>query len=592
MDIIRQDVSFLAWSLNFSFLDIFPGLINSGVGGYWGLKLFAGILALLLTITFLLNKEFPRRKRLAGAIFLLIMLFSMQVNKFNLVWHLLNEPYGYPYRQSFVFSFLMLIFAVQAFGYIGTKMKFLKPFHKSVLIVLTVLLLYNSFMQNTLTADAFILNLVLLLTWAILLSLFSAYKTKKIGIILCCLMLLVMSFDLFAHTSNSYKAFHFRSREEIRQKQSDIALILDDIRDKDKGLFRVGDTNALTPNDGFLYNYMSSTISSSTENLAVLRFLHSLGYANNRNDYRVYYTHNIITDALFGIKYITPVNENNLAYPVHKVSGGGDYQENPYALPLLFVSPGSFELTLEGDALENQKSLFSSIIPQKKCLYLLENLSKSIPVYEFCCVTNGPVYFDAPDGKYSMEYKINESEFATIDFPVPISNRIAEPWRNETETIPCLLGFAEEGDILTLRIAEPINERAAVMQVDMSEFSVLCKNIQNKTIEISRLSSQKLAATVIAEENDLLFISIPYSVGWKLYIDGKETEIKQALSVFMGVELTPGRHTVTLIYNTPGFFVGKVISFVSLLIFIAVFIVTRRRTSHLVPSASHTKFFV
>lgn len=58
--------------------------------------------------------------------------------------------------------------------------------------------------------------------------------------------------------------------------------------------------------------------------------------------------------------------------------------------------------------------------------------------------------------------------------------------------------------------------------------------------------------------NNLLFVSETYyPVGWKAYIDGKETPILRANYLFRAVMVPPGVHTLEMKFEPKGFFIGK-----------------------------------
>ena len=63
--------------------------------------------------------------------------------------------------------------------------------------------------------------------------------------------------------------------------------------------------------------------------------------------------------------------------------------------------------------------------------------------------------------------------------------------------------------------------------------------------------SDKIEGSVIANEDGYLMLSIPYSEGWKIYVDGKEASVMRADYGFMGIEISQGSHTIALFYDSP-----------------------------------------
>lgn len=69
-------------------------------------------------------------------------------------------------------------------------------------------------------------------------------------------------------------------------------------------------------------------------------------------------------------------------------------------------------------------------------------------------------------------------------------------------------------------------------------------------------------------ENGILQISTSYSSGWKAYVDGKQTEIINVNTGFIGIPIEEGEHEIYLMYFTPCLKVGIIISILSIVILI------------------------
>lgn len=53
-----------------------------------------------------------------------------------------------------------------------------------------------------------------------------------------------------------------------------------------------------------------------------------------------------------------------------------------------------------------------------------------------------------------------------------------------------------------------------------------------------------------------LVLAIPYSKGFRAYVDGKETELVRANTMYMALKLSPGSHEIRLTYRTPYLYPG------------------------------------
>ena len=79
----------------------------------------------------------------------------------------------------------------------------------------------------------------------------------------------------------------------------------------------------------------------------------------------------------------------------------------------------------------------------------------------------------------------------------------------------------------------------------------------------------------------MLCLSIPYSTGWRAYVDGAETTLYKANGVHMALPLDAGTHSVALTYHTPYLRLGAVISAVSVCLFAVLVLLAALRKKRL-----------
>ena len=76
--------------------------------------IFCGLFVVLLVCLYFLNRRITMREKLYSAAFLLILLVNFYLNTFNIIWHGFNPPTWFPFRYSFVFSFLLIVLAYRS----------------------------------------------------------------------------------------------------------------------------------------------------------------------------------------------------------------------------------------------------------------------------------------------------------------------------------------------------------------------------------------------------------------------------------------------------------------------------------------------
>ncbi len=111
------------------------------------------------------------------------------------------------------------------------------------------------------------------------------------------------------------------------------------------------------------------------------------------------------------------------------------------------------------------------------------------------------------------------------------------------------------------------------------ELNVIAQPMENYVANITERAESTLENIEIEDngfkgeldlsERKLLFISVPYSDGFKAYVDGKEVEILRANTWGMALDIEAGHHTVEFEYHTCGLLLGACVSIVGFAAFAA-----------------------
>ena len=70
--------------------------------------------------------------------------------------------------------------------------------------------------------------------------------------------------------------------------------------------------------------------------------------------------------------------------------------------------------------------------------------------------------------------------------------------------------------------------------------------------EMTKAGGRVMEGKITAAENQIMMTSIPYEPGWTAYVDGKKQDVRELFTAMVGVELTPGEHTVKLKFTPVG----------------------------------------
>lgn len=86
-----------------------------------------------------------------------------------------------------------------------------------------------------------------------------------------------------------------------------------------------------------------------------------------------------------------------------------------------------------------------------------------------------------------------------------------------------------------------------------------------------------IQGTIRVKKDGWFITSIPYDKHFKIYIDGKETEIQKVNTAFLGCKIESGNHEVKIIYHAPGTTTGKILSLIGMAGFLLLLVREKRK---------------
>lgn len=95
-------------------------------------------------------------------------------------------------------------------------------------------------------------------------------------------------------------------------------------------------------------------------------------------------------------------------------------------------------------------------------------------------------------------------------------------------------------------------------------------NLRKDTIEKVYVGSDQVYGEINTSVPKMVCFSIPYSDGWKAYVDGIEVKLHHANTAYMAIEVEPGEHQYELVYETPLLKLGMYVSAISLIVFFGI----------------------
>ena len=115
---------------------------------------------------------------------------------------------------------------------------------------------------------------------------------------------------------------------------------------------------------------------------------------------------------------------------------------------------------------------------------------------------------------------------------------------------------------------ERVNITAYALNLDAADTAY--QTLNEQTMDMTSFSDTKITGTIDVKKEGRLIFAVADDAGWKLYVDGEQTDPEVFGEAFISTYLTEGTHTVELRYQTPGFMVGAGVSLVCILIVILI----------------------
>lgn len=122
-------------------------------------------------------------------------------------------------------------------------------------------------------------------------------------------------------------------------------------------------------------------------------------------------------------------------------------------------------------------------------------------------------------------------------------------------------------------------DEISVFALDISKRDENLNSMDSNEISNLTFSENKISLKTSLKENQFVKFSMPYSKGWKIFIDGKKVKSYRCDIAFIGTFVDSGNHSMTLKYSTPFLSIGLAMSLLGLIILTALCFYLKSRRS-------------
>ena len=650
----KTDFTKTTWEFisNFDLLDFFAKTLP---GSYDTVRpeglpfVYCGALALIMVPVFFAAKKIHIRHKIGAAAILAVVLFCMNSMVVDTFLHGMQKPNWLNYRYSFVFIFLVIVFACRGFEHIMTvKLPFLCSVGAGI-IILTLVVQKVGFhhldeiiesIDYSVLDDYFCIWFTVICVVAYLVSLrfVIVKRMKNITLtalaILVCLELfgssLITSVNLDADVGMSSRQGYVEFFDRIRP-------IVEKVQASDKSFYRMEKTYQRSVCDDLALNIRGVGCSTSTLNASVIEFLDKMGYASSSHWSR-YSGGTMVADSLLGMKYLITEKdrESALLTPYMTDSENGLYAYlNSYALSMAYSSDydiNSFDPSLYESPFEAMNAMVTALLGRDETVELFKPLKHEITLTNAYVSYDGSVYetvYDE-DGKeqqisvdylfykpkssnspgqlkysFSVDPSLSDVDayfFFPTNYPrkldweldeftnsgddsaegtegtsAPVQGTVQDHDSDCIQSLGVLNGGSDYSVTLTMNeddnIFYVIKDTTVVNKetqhlfyffyyVDQEVFKEVFTELSkgNWIIEDDYSDTHLKGKVNVPEGDGVMFTSIPYDEGWRVYVDGKRVEINKTCNALLSFDITEGEHYIEMKYCSNAMIYGAILS--------------------------------
>lgn len=583
----KPDFSFVEnFNIADSFIKLFPGTYDTERPD--GLPmLYCGTLALIFVLIYFMCKKIPAQQKIAGGFLLGVMTLCMYIKPVDMLWHGGQVPVWMPYRYSFTVIFLLIIFGAEAFE----KIESVRPKHiGTAFLILLGVLLFSDYYAGGEHFNTTLVVVVPLIVLGIIAAFSAGFRKNHrktsmkiaLSIAVCAELLLNAGLYVYKIHGDVYYSDRDSYAYDIQQTRS----IVNQVKEQDGGFYRMEKTYHRTVNDAMSVGLYGFSHSTSTYNTKIINLLADLGFGA-RDHYSRYDGATLLTDDLFGVKYVIAKDERTVQYDEQITAANqldARVYKNPDALPIAYLAD---EKVIGSSIYSDSPFMF-----QQRLASILagrdfgDDLELFSPINDVIFDNKNITIGSTTDGYYTYKKRISSDE-AFVSFSVKMQKSgaayvylptkyereckmflngeiLRNYFRNENHCI-VYLGDYEAGEEFKIELrpndSEMIFGDAQFYVLDREALSEFTQTLGSQNCEVVKTGHSSFEIKVNTEQSRALFTTIPVEEGWSAELDGQPCTIASAVNdSLMCLNVPAGEHTIKLTFFPAGMKTGLIMT--------------------------------
>lgn len=583
-------------------------------------NVYSGVIALLLAPLFLLAPKITLREKISYSALMVFMFLSMNVNILNWIWHAGKFPNDLPHRFSFIYSFLLLFIAFRAFQHIrDISAKTLLGVGAAIAAFVVVvervgtpmlqrhMISTNPDVQGNFYITIAITLAFLLVYGVLLLANMKGDKRWKAG-----LALLLFCAVITEVSAAGINQFNVRQvRESFVSGVPEFQQVRDNILEFDDELFfRMELTDSRTHMSPAWYGYRGISTFSSMANEYVANLQNRLGMDSNHINSYIYNPNTPVFNAMHNLRWLIENHGHNHDHPprgdsfVHTLNPmiyqrhpQLDFErytvfENRYPLALAFWAHNNLRdwetvhmnnpIHLQQDFWRRASNVQADVFTPVE---LQINHGSTISPNLVPEITGGNMisFSNRPQGQNAvipllLLSDVDTNVYIHIDrnyvHGLHIIRPDGRPERRHRRNTVIDIGEIRAGEPLEIELHLTPNHnnstagtfRLDAYAINMDIFREGYDVLAQGTLQLREFSETRLAGTIIAPQDGLMFTSIPFDPSWRVFLNGQRVPLQSVGNgAYLAINLPAGSNVIEMHYRPRGLILGAAITGVSLL---------------------------
>lgn len=554
-------------------------------------NLYCGMFVVILLVFYWISRTIPLREKLLNGAFLVFLIFSLNINKLDFIWHGFHFPNQLPYRYTFMICFLLIAMAYQVFQRVDE----IRVNHLWILLAAGggyYLLAQKILTEHIKDLDLFVYSgLAWLALYVAILILYKKGRLPKN--LLLILTVILLTCEMASNTCTSIDQVGTTQRSNYYANEADIAKLVKKTEGTDDRFGRTEMNDNYILNCPAMYHYKGISQFSSSLNANATALMEHIGVEGAPDKNRFNYNQtDPVTNAMLNIRYLIgknlPIDDSDFKQIAK--SGNSRLYESIYPLSIGYMTADTIRtwnyeqenpfMVLDDyvRAVTQNKytSVFTEIEPVDVSAANIELSSTGDGMWDSTLKNETKksktilTYQAQQTGKQYLFIEADDADAITVsqekkDDKIEI--------RNDCGSI-VNLGEMDSGTEFTVTIEYKEGKGGSVIShvctMDEAVWQDAYKMLSASMLDVTDYGDSCLKGTINVQEDGVFVTSVPYEAGWKLKVDGHTREINELIGgAWISTSLSAGEHQIELSFRPPGLIAGLLITLASIGLLIA-----------------------